>query len=74
MPPAWSSTESVVSSAALRARRLNSWTVKMTGVSGAASLNCRRCATHRGGSGDRTAGEGADEKNATPGELASSGN
>ena len=39
MSPAWSSADSVISSAALRARRLSSWTVKMTGVSGAASLN-----------------------------------
>lgn len=39
MPPAWSSADSVISSAALRARRLSSWTVKMTGVSGASSLN-----------------------------------
>ena len=39
MPPAWSSADSVISSAALRARRLSSCTVKMTGVSGAASLN-----------------------------------
>lgn len=41
MSSAWSSVDSVMSSAALRARRLSSWTVKMTGVSGAASLNWR---------------------------------
>ncbi|SCK34225.1 hypothetical protein YUYDRAFT_04025 [Streptomyces sp. ScaeMP-e48] len=39
MPPAWSSADSVISSAAFRARRLSSCTVRMTDVSGAASLN-----------------------------------
>ncbi len=39
MPPAWSSADSAISSAALRARRLSSCTVRTTGISGAASLN-----------------------------------
>jgi hypothetical protein len=39
MPPAWSSAASVISSAAFLARRLSSWTVRMTGASEAASLN-----------------------------------
>lgn len=51
MPPAWSSADSVISSAALRASRLSSWTVKMAGVSGAASLNCRASASAASSSG-----------------------
>lgn len=39
MPPAWSSADSVISSAAFCASRFSSCTVKMTGASGAASLN-----------------------------------
>ncbi len=51
MSPAWSSADSVISSAALRARRLSSCTVKMTGVSGAASLNWRASASAFSSSG-----------------------
>lgn len=39
MPPARSSTDSVISSATFLARRLSSSTVRMTGISGAGSLN-----------------------------------
>lgn len=39
MSPAWSSADRVISSAAFLARRLSSCTVRMTGISGAASLN-----------------------------------
>lgn len=39
MPPAWSSADRLISSAAFLASLLSSCTVKMTGVSGAASLN-----------------------------------
>ena len=41
MPAAWSWADRVISSAALRASRLSSWTVRMTGWSGAASLMSR---------------------------------
>lgn len=51
MPLAWSSADSVTSSAALRASRFSSCTVKITGVSGAASLNWRASASAASSSG-----------------------
>jgi hypothetical protein len=41
IPAAWSWADRVISSAALRASRLSSWTVRMTGWSGTASLMSR---------------------------------
>jgi hypothetical protein len=51
MPPAWSAADGVISSTASRAWRLSSWTVKMTGVSGAAPLNWSANASAFPGSG-----------------------
>ncbi|MDL4776781.1 hypothetical protein QP090_31895 [Actinomadura xylanilytica] len=54
MPPAWSSADSVISSAAFLARRSSSCTVRMTDVSGAARGN--RSAGTRISSSPRSAG------------------